>query len=53
MKMIRYCTAILFLLSVSFTSFTQTRLVDSLLQLVYAAKGDKQKLEATLNLCNE
>jgi len=51
--MIRYCTAILFLLSVSFTGFTQTKLVDSLLQLVYAAKGDKQKLEATLNLCNE
>jgi signal transduction histidine kinase len=53
MKVISYCTALLFFISVPLTGTTQTKLVDSLLQLVYSAKGDRQKLEAVLILCNE
>jgi len=53
MKIIRYGTLLLFFLRVPLTGNTQTRLVDSLLQVVYSAKGDRQKLEAALTLCNE
>jgi len=53
MKFLRCCTILVFFISVCLTGSTQTKLVDSLLRLVYSAKGDQQKLEASLNLCNE
>jgi two-component system NarL family sensor kinase len=53
MKILNYCIAVFFLLSTCFAGHAQTRVVDSLLQLIYKAKGNEEKLNAILVLCEE
>lgn len=53
MRMIKFSIVFLLLLCSSPGVKAQTRKTDSLLQLVYNAKGDEQKLKAILALCDE
>lgn len=53
MRFVNFWSGVIFLLCVSFPGKTQTRKTDSLLQLVYNAAGNEQKLKAVLALCDE
>lgn len=53
MRIICYCTFLLLLGCTTVCGYAQTRKTDSLLQLVYHAKADEQKLNAILALCEE